>query len=112
MKQKILSICLILISFLFEWIHSVHPVISFLKYGCMALGIVLLAYNLFSFHKYKNKFLRFLGMIILVVYMIILIDTYVIHAISWFPGIVRYPMFSIYIPADLLFFIPGILLTF
>lgn len=112
MKRKIYSLCLIFISIFFEIINSVNPFISFLKYWCMASGIVLLSYDLCSSHKYKNEALHFLGLLILALYFIILVDTFFIHAISWFPGIVRYPIFSAYIPAYLIFVIPGILLTF
>ena len=43
-------------------------------------------------------------------YTLLALDTYVFHVMQWFPGIIRYPLFSLYGISYLLFALPGIFL--
>ena len=86
---------------------------SVIKYGCMAYGITLLTYALCSKRiTYVNTTLTMMGVILLTCYTIVLVDTFFFHTLPWLSGMIRYPIFSAYVPAYVLFIIPGICLSF
>ena len=86
---------------------------SVIKYGCMAYGITLLTYALCSKRiTYVNTTLTMMGVILLTCYTIVLVDTFFFHTLPWLSGMIRYPIFSAYVPAYVLFIILGICLSF
>ena len=50
------------------------------------------------------------GVLFMSCYTLLALDTYVFHVMQWFPGIIRYPLFSLYGISYLLFALPGIFL--
>lgn len=102
---------LLLVSLLLSRLPYTDPSIHACKCASLAFGIMLLSVELLSLHKHTYSFsiLRYLSIIIMSAYGIVLIDTYWIHALTWFPGILRYALFSTYGVWYILFIIPGVL---
>lgn len=81
--------------------------IQIIKYISMAIGCVLLTYTLLSLHKKRHTIpiLLYIAVCILCIFAILVIDTYWLHALTWFPGIIRYALFSTYGGIHVVFFI-------
>lgn len=101
------------LSIVFDVMLPATSHLQFFKYILASFAMTLLAYSFFSKKiKKQNMIIAGIGIIFLVSYVILLLDTFYIHALTWFPGIVRYALFSAYLPISLLFFIPGICLCY
>ena len=109
----IISVICYIISIVLDHTVSATSCLQPFKYLLAAFSITFFTYLLLSnkIQKYR-PIIGIVGIIILVIYVLILFDTYFFHAMSWFPGIIRYAMFSAYIPISVLFIIPGICLCF
>lgn len=96
----------ILLSLICYVLHTTTPFIQIIKYISMAYGVAFLTYSLLFLHKKKHTFsiLFYMAIAILCVFTILTIDTYWLHALSWFPGIIRYPIFSTYGWIHVIFF--------
>lgn len=79
-----------------------------LAYGCTFVGFLLGR----RYHKHAIAPVYYFGVLVLLCYTIVCIDTYLVHSLSWFPGIIRYPLFSTYGVWYLLFCIVGVCLSF
>lgn len=87
--------------------------LNLLRCLLLVYGISFLSYQFFIQRiNYQQPICYYIGLIILLLYTILAIDTYVFHTLTWFPGILRYPMFSLYGVAYIIFVIPGFLLCF
>ena len=107
------SIVLLILGCILEWFLPATSIWIPFKYICIAYGITLIVYGIaHSYIHKRNQFVAGLGILILIIFTILLVDTYWIHALDWFPGIVRYALFSAYIPGYLLFILPGICLCY
>lgn len=113
-KQRFgFSILLIIISILLSISGIQQRILVTFKYCSMACGIAMLSYTLLKpYVKRKNHFLVIIGYLMLLCYILLTIDTFLIHAISWFPGILRYPVYSLYGWCYLIFLLPGWLLCY
>lgn len=79
-----------------------------LKYVGLACGVSLLAHACLRTYVHRsNQVLALLGYAIIICYILLTIDTFVVHAISWFPGMIRYPIYSLYGYCYIVFIIPG-----
>lgn len=67
-------------------------------YGIIALTCLVL--SCFPLSKIISVWIscicRYLAAIIMIVYTILTLDTFVFHAMSWYPGILRYALYSAY----------------
>ena len=108
-----LGIACIIGSVLLALLHTSQPVLSMLKCLLMAYGITLFTYAVLTCHLHKRVwFLYALGIMILCVYTLLALDTYLFHFLTWFPGILRYALFSTYGLWYLVFMLPGCALAF
>ena len=79
----------------------------------LAFGTFLLTRGVLLCLHVKQRGLIWLygaGVLIMGCHTLLALDTYVFHVMSWFPGILRYPLFSLYGVSYLLFALPGIFL--
>lgn len=112
-KLVVLSCCFILLSigiYMTNTLSSLACVVQFLS---LALGITILTYALVNARWTHHSILLYaFGVLILICYMILTIDTFLLHSIDWFWGIIRYPIYSLYGIAYLAFCIPGLCLCY
>lgn len=112
-KYWLIGSALLCISLLLHVLHVSHALLAFVKCVTLAYSIVCLTIAIVSHTHIRRKYnawLYGLGVLILCSYTLLAADTYLFHVITWFPGIIRYPLFSLYGIAYLIFVIPGILL--
>lgn len=110
MKKRlfILSICAILLSVILELSQTTQSLLAALKYGLLAYGIVVgSSIFMHSYIKKSNLIIGGCSILLIVLYTILLLDTFLFHTLPWFPGIIRYPLFSAYIPGYVLFVLVG-----
>lgn len=104
---------MIVASFLLSYGNTTLPLYHLIKCLLAAYGITLLTYSCCRRHIHKAWTpLYCLGVILLSVYTVLALDTYVFHTLTWFPGIIRYALFSTYGLWYIVFVIPGVLLCF
>ena len=107
------GIGLLFLSFLLSLMEVMWPMLLVCKYLGMAFGITLMTYALISSHIHRtHKGLAWIGYAILMAYTLLTVDTFLFHAISWIPGIIRYPIYSLYGVPYLAFILPGWLLCY
>ena len=107
------ALLMILLSLFISCIHTTLPWLHLIKCLLLAFGISLLTYALCAPRIHKIcPFLYVLGVILLSLYTCFALDTYVFHFLTWFPGMIRYAMFSTYGVWYILFILPGLLLCF
>ena len=92
------GILLVLVSLFCDYLSVTHPYVMILKYLGMAYGTVLLVYGILARHHHKHTFpiLLYLVTAILIFFTIMTVDTYAFHALTVFPGMIRYALFSTY----------------
>ena len=93
-----LSFLCLFISLVCSITQSIHSPFQIIKYSTFAYGIILLIYTLVSFHKKRRSYpiLLYFTTSLLTIFTLLLIDTYWLHALIWFPGNIRYLIFSTY----------------
>ncbi|MEG0328915.1 MAG: hypothetical protein RR537_01250 [Longicatena sp.] len=103
-----------LISIIIAFFATTNPYLSLLKCCLLAYGIVLLTIGCLTFHHKQHTFeiLYYIGLVLLCVYTILALDTYIFHAITWYPGMFRYALFSTYGIFYIVFMIPGFCLYY
>ena len=112
-KYMIAGMVSILISVILATFSEYNQMLSFLKCLTLAFGITILSYGFLQPHmKYKSTILYGIGVMLFVLYVIIAFDTYIVHTLPIIPGIIRYPIFSLYGVGYLVFCLIGILLSF
>lgn len=106
------SICFI-ISISLSIMHVMKPVLLIIKYLTLVFAFAYLGYACFQTRiKKETAILYWLGVIILLGYTILTMDTFLFHAIKFVPGIIRYPLYSLYGLPYIVFMLPGFLLCF
>lgn len=107
------SALMIVLSLILNMLDTTMPCIHMFKCLLLSYGITFLTYSMLSHHIHKHSLLLvIIGVMLLTVYTILAMDTYVFHAITWFPGILRYALFSTYGWWYLLFILSGICFCF
>ena len=87
--------------------HVMKPVLLIIKYLTLVFAFAYLGYACFQTRiKKETTILYWLGVIILLEYTILTMDTFLFHAIKFVPGIIRYPL------PYIVFMLPGFLLCF
>ena len=72
----------------------------------LAFGIMLTTRGVLLLLHVKQRSALWLygdGVLFMSCYTLLALDTYVFHVMQWFPGIIRYPLFSLYGISYLLF---------
>lgn len=111
-KPALYGIVCILLSVILSNLAGTIPFLNLMKCLLLAYGISIIGYAVTTYKlNASNIVLYALGVIILCVYTILAMDTYLFHAMSWFPGILRYAMFSMYGIWYLVFLVPGCLIA-
>lgn len=97
-QRSVIGILLLLVSLFTECIGAVAPSAMILKYLSMAYGSVLLTSGLLGSrtHRHTCSFLYYVGVLILLFFTIMTLDTYLFHGLFWYPGMFRYALFSTY----------------
>lgn len=105
------AVILIGCSLLIEWSGCTTAILALFKYTGMAYGIVLLGLAALSAWKpyCKHRIGYILAVSILLCYTILALDTFLFHALTWFPGLIRYALFSTYLPFYFLFLLVSLL---
>lgn len=87
-----------------------------MKYCGLAYVIMLgasLLMNYLSIPKFQVRMLKtcsiWCSLLIMIVFTILVIDTFWFHALTWFPGLIRYPIIDAYGVCYSVFVVPGIL---
>ena len=107
------GLLLIVISLLLYMLHAVDGSIAMLKCLTRAYGVMLLSRGCMELlHVRKRNYAWLYGTSVLLMgcYTLLAADTYLFHVLHWFPGIIRYPIFSLYGISYLLFILPGVML--
>ena len=112
-RLLLIAICTMLLSIVLSISKTLYEPFLCAKYLLLSYGISIVSYTAArSIHKKENRLLYFIGVITMGVYTILTIDTFLIHAITWFPGILRYPLYSLYGIPYLFFLIPGWMISY
>ena len=113
-KRRLLSGGLMIgLSILISFSGTLSGCFLVIKYCAMACGITLLAHTLIkSYVHHSHQALVILGYLILISYILLTVDTFLFHAITWFPGMIRYPIYSLYGWCYIVFLLPGWLMCF
>lgn len=82
------------------WSHSWFAVGKYLTsvYGLLSITCLLLSYLPFPLisSTWIRLFCGYIGIGIVLFYTILTLDTFVFHAMNWYPAILRYAVFSAY----------------
>lgn len=92
---------------------ATNGILAMLRCLTLAFAILLLTMGILACFHIKKRNLAWLygvGVLVMGCYTLIAADTYVFHVMTWFPGLIRYPLFSLYGIGYLLFAVPGIFL--
>lgn len=112
-KAFVLSIICFIITLSLSWMDVMQPAMLIIKYCTLVFAFVSLGYACCHTHiKKENTVLYWLGVLLILGYGILTLDTFMFHALHFVPGIIRYPLYSLYGLAYIVFIIPGILLCF
>lgn len=112
-KALVLSIICFTITFALSWLDVMHPVLLIIKYCTLVFAFSSIAYACVSTHiKKENAGIYWLGVVLLLGYGILTLDTFVFHVLHFVPGIIRYPLYSLYGLPYIVFVVPGIFLCF
>lgn len=113
MKKALwIGVSMILISILISLFAKSNQPLNLCKCLLLAYGVCAIGYALsIRFFHHSQIVLYSIGVVFVCAYTILALDTYLFHALLWFPGILRYAMFSTYGWAYLLFLLPGVLLA-
>lgn len=55
-----------------------------------------------------GKGLKAFSLVTMLIYTIVIVDTFWFHSLVWFPGLLRYPIIDLYGICDFVFIVPGI----
>lgn len=112
-KNVLLGGMLIFGSLLLSFVDAKYSIVHMIKCIALAYGITYISYTLVHHrHKRSNAVLYSIGVLVLTLYTIITVDTYVFHTLSFFPGILRYALFSSYGWCYFIFVGMGVCLSF
>lgn len=105
-RYAIFACICIIISSLCSICNTTESIIQIIKYISLAYSVILLTYTILSLHKKRHCIhaLLYVAVCILCVFIILVLDTYWLHALTWFPGIIRYALFSTYGWMHIVFF--------
>lgn len=107
------GIALILFSIILQAMHVMQPVLLVIKYCTLCIGISMTSYAFIRPHiKRSYMILALVGYVFILFFIILTLDTFLFHAITWFPGILRYPIYSLYGIPYLIFILPGWLICY
>ena len=93
--------------------NSANGIQAMIRCLTLAFGIMLMTRGVLLLLHVKQRsalWLYGVGVLFMSCYTLLALDTYVFHVMQWFPGIIRYPLFSLYGISYLLFALPGIFL--
>lgn len=112
-KQLFIASVMLLISFTLSITGTLQAGWIAIKLITLAYGICMASYALLAPHwHYHNDKIAMFAIAFLALFTIVIIDTLLIHALYWFPGIIKYPLISLYGAPYLVFILPGWLLCF
>lgn len=113
MKYIIIAIFCIFCSLILQTASHTNAILQVIRICTLAYGFMTLGYGLMRKHVRKsNAIAYYTGVIIMVIFTIITLDTYLFHTLLCIPGIIRYPLYSLYGFAYIFFVLPGILLAY
>lgn len=95
------------------WSGTLSRSLLVIQYLLLAYGCCLASYGVLIQRIHHHcPLLYYSGVILMLVFTFLTLDTFLFHSLGWFPGILRYPLYSLYGIPYLVFCLPGWLLCY